>query len=354
MSDFDNVMALKTFFPLAAHEIRRGGGYGDKTQWFVYVQRQRIIDRLDELFPMQWSNCIERVLVEPQRDKKGLVYNLVTVTCSIIIDGIKREYNGSATDNPVFDGKGNERTIVTYDGENTEKSAATDAFKRAASQWGIGLYLWDCPVIQAPDENAAKRIFANWYKANCEKTQPQTEDKSVEHKSQVKTDNGIIQLDEYFPKSAKAKKVRDNESIAKVYFSGFSMADYLHDNEDDGSNLENILKYCFNQGYTFSASHVMRFVSDDETVKYVSFSCPPIDDVKLQTIRIYGREKLRDLIGSDLYNELELAELEDDNLSNTWLPLPRLVSIDYSVAVAEKSKAPYYILEDLRIEELQF
>lgn len=143
-------------FALDEHEIREGSTSGQgKVQWFVYVQREPIQARLDELFFMQWhltyNNC--------HIDK-----SYVAVSCAITINGITREYSGGQA----LNGK----SAVD---EDTIKGAYTDAFKRAASMWGMGLYLHNTPSIwtdgyekkdwamqrQRKDEAWAK--FTAWY-----------------------------------------------------------------------------------------------------------------------------------------------------------------------------------------------
>jgi hypothetical protein len=158
------VAKLHERFTLDEHEIREGQTAYGKTTWFVYVRREAIQNRLDDLFPMAWSEDYGH----PEINAK-----FVTVACSIDIRGIKRVYNGEAHPR----GKNGE---VNGD---TVKSAYTDAFKRAASKWGIGLYLQSTPKIQTaeyPDndwkakqaaEDNAWNQFVAWYSGK--KPQPQ-------------------------------------------------------------------------------------------------------------------------------------------------------------------------------------
>lgn len=130
MSKFnkDERDALYALFTIDEHEIREGATSKDKKkiQWFTYVRREAIIMRLDSLFFGEW----ESGFVDHQNPYQ---YHANHVDCAmyITIRGMRREYNGSQ------DGGG----------LNGAKGAATDAFKRVASQWGIGLYLQQSPQI---------------------------------------------------------------------------------------------------------------------------------------------------------------------------------------------------------------
>ena len=130
MSQFNQEerQALRALFTLEEHEIREGGANKAKTkiQWFVYLRREAIQERLDDLFFGEW----ELYFVDP---KQPCIYHKEHVDCSmgLAIRGIRREYNGSQ------DGGG----------LNGAKGAATDAIKRVASMWGIGLYMQNAPQI---------------------------------------------------------------------------------------------------------------------------------------------------------------------------------------------------------------
>lgn len=112
-------------FPLEAHSIREGHKNKAKTkiQWFVYLDRAAIQRRLDSLLPLQWS-------FDFKETHRGAGY--VTVTIGITINGITRVFNGGQ------DGY-NADTPLDSD---LEKGAFTEAFRRAASLWGCGLYLY--------------------------------------------------------------------------------------------------------------------------------------------------------------------------------------------------------------------
>lgn len=120
--------ALYGLFTLDEHEIREGATSKDKKkiQWFTYIRREAIIERLDNHFFGEWESGFIN-------NQNPYQYHQNHVDCAmhLTIRGIRREYNGSQ------DGGG----------LNGAKGAATDAFKRVASQWGIGLYLQQSPQI---------------------------------------------------------------------------------------------------------------------------------------------------------------------------------------------------------------
>lgn len=119
----------------------------------VYIKRDAIIDRLNDKFFGEWSSGF----LDPQTP---CTYHKSHVDCAMhmTIRGVRMEYNGSQSGT----------------GENAAKSAATDAFKRVASQWGIGLYLQHAPTIMTknPDsldktgqkkaEQEVQRKIAEW------------------------------------------------------------------------------------------------------------------------------------------------------------------------------------------------
>ena len=121
----EDMARLKAPFANNEHEMRQGYTNKGKTQmrWFVYVRREAIINRLDELFPGEW---------ECKTSNQQTHQNYATATCVITVRSLSRDGTGTGTGN---------------NNGNNEKGAATDAFKRAASMWGIGLYLQRTPMI---------------------------------------------------------------------------------------------------------------------------------------------------------------------------------------------------------------
>jgi len=119
----EEIKRLYTPFKPSEHEVREGSTRG-RVLWFTYITRQAIIRRLDEVFPGEWTFEILEI-----RHADGYT----NVTARLTIRGMPREYNGGNSG--------------SFRDENEEKAAVTDAFKRVASMWGIGLYLADAPQI---------------------------------------------------------------------------------------------------------------------------------------------------------------------------------------------------------------
>jgi hypothetical protein len=141
---------LYSLFRLDEHEVREGSTSKDKKkiQWFTYVRREAIQKRLDTFFFGEW----ELYFLNPETPA---IYHREHVDCSmgLSIRGIRREFNGSQ------DGGG----------LNGAKGAATDALKRVASMWGVGLYLQDSPQIWTEnyvqwDEKGEKKLSTDWKK----------------------------------------------------------------------------------------------------------------------------------------------------------------------------------------------
>lgn len=143
--------ALYAPFDLADHEVRelRTTSNG-KVQWLAYVRREAIQNRLDELFWGEWSTEI----VEVHRGTTA-----VNVRMKLEIRGVSRENNGSQVIRI-----GRDKSTPTPD-EHTEKGAVTDAFKRVASMWGIGLYLQSSPMIYTDDYRVNGRTDWNKFSA---------------------------------------------------------------------------------------------------------------------------------------------------------------------------------------------
>lgn len=176
-------------FELDEHEIREGGkSKSGKIQWFIYVNREPIQARLDELFFMAWDlRYFDRHI--------GADY--VAVTCAISINGVTHEYSGGQ-------GLNGKKSVD----EDTIKGAYTDAFKRAASMWGMGLYLQNAPQIWTEGyedknwtqkdqrETEAWAKFVAWYngvKYEQPKTAPQMPEKaSTSPATPSNTGNGKV------------------------------------------------------------------------------------------------------------------------------------------------------------------
>ncbi len=141
------VEKLNARFELAEHEVRTGGS----GKWFVYLKKDAIIRRLDSVVPMGWGTKIISSLRTNDR---------VEVVMEMTIKDITRSYDGVAEDNRRKAKDGKPEVLFPL---NTAKAACTDAFKRVASMFGVGLYLQSCDTIQASNEQAASKVFEQWY-----------------------------------------------------------------------------------------------------------------------------------------------------------------------------------------------
>lgn len=133
----ETVNQLMRPFAPDEHEVRvlqetRGG----KVKWLVYIQRDAITRRLNEIYGLSWAmeirdlreNFIETV------DKQGEITRDHYAICilRLTLDGVSHDDAG--------EGSGNTPG-------NNNKSAVTDALKRTFSSFGGGLYLTDAPDL---------------------------------------------------------------------------------------------------------------------------------------------------------------------------------------------------------------
>jgi hypothetical protein len=188
------------YAPFEAHEYRVREG--NKTawggiQWFVYVDREAVQTRLDQLFPFAWSLTFGEPIIKD---------TFVVVSAALSINGCVKEFNGGQR------AEGRKKLD-----DDMVKGAYTDAFRRVASMWGIGLDLQSCPKIytdayptepkvdwkakQACEDDAFNQ-FAKWLAG-----EPQGEKKPAE-KAPIKATNGTSgqqppQNATYPPSSAK-------------------------------------------------------------------------------------------------------------------------------------------------------
>ncbi len=151
--EVSEIEALYAPFKLHEHTIREGYQNTAKTKirWFVYVEKPEVQRRLETLFPGEWE------ATEPVT-----TYGTTSTAASlsIRIRGVSRGFNGAAEGTSADDAKG----------------AATDAFRRTASMWGIAEYIYSMDFeiwtnsYAKGDWDAQKRLkeeawgkFVDWF-----------------------------------------------------------------------------------------------------------------------------------------------------------------------------------------------
>jgi len=123
------VAKLKEPFPIAEHKERKLPGGG---RWF-YIAWQTIRDRLEELFPLDWTATYSDPVVVGD-------YTVIRCQLTILLSqgGITREGVGNDKAYPELNQQGKVKTIGT-----PPERARADAFKNAAEEFGVGAYLDD-------------------------------------------------------------------------------------------------------------------------------------------------------------------------------------------------------------------
>jgi hypothetical protein len=126
------LQSLRAPFPLEAHTIREGfkDKSGGKIRWFVYIERQAVQDRLDEVFPGEWETTEPKLYFSQtqytRQDGTIEIVPFVSAVVGITIRGITRWDGGDS------------------EGDESTKGALTNGFRRAAAYgWGIARYLYD-------------------------------------------------------------------------------------------------------------------------------------------------------------------------------------------------------------------
>lgn len=147
-----DIKALQAPLPLADHEAREKGTNKDKTkkQYLIYINQEGVIPLLNAIDP-NWSWDVQNVHFEP---------HYVSVTGRLTIKGVSRDGVGGNSPN-------GQNSPVD---EDTVKGAETDALKRAALRFGVGLYLRSTPTFWIPisdksweDAEKALKEFSVWY-----------------------------------------------------------------------------------------------------------------------------------------------------------------------------------------------
>lgn len=151
----EDIATLEAPLPLEHHEARAKGKNkaGTQQQWLIYITQEGVIPLLNSIDP-SWT-------WEVRESSKWDKY--AVVTGRLTIKDVFRDGRGGNSPN----------SASASTDEDTEKGAETDALKRAAVKFGVGLYLRGVPPIWLPysdsnksweDEQKALAEFAKWYK----------------------------------------------------------------------------------------------------------------------------------------------------------------------------------------------
>jgi hypothetical protein len=133
MLTLEDLAILQRPFPAEQHMFTRG---------YVYLQEQAIMQRLNEIDPA-WSSSIVQIV---HRDDQ------VTVHMSLTVKGVTRHNVGSSlVERGEFEKKVKGKVVpgvapIIRETNEAEKGATTDALKRVARSFGIGLYILDIPT----------------------------------------------------------------------------------------------------------------------------------------------------------------------------------------------------------------
>lgn len=150
----EDIKRLEMPLPLEDHEARAKGKNkaGTQQQWLIYITQEGVIPLLNSIDP----NWTWDVRDSSKWDKYAVVTGRLT------IKDVFRDGRGGNSPN----------SASASTDEDTEKGAETDALKRAAVKFGVGLYLRGAPAIWLPyaesnkpweDEQKALAEFAKWY-----------------------------------------------------------------------------------------------------------------------------------------------------------------------------------------------
>jgi hypothetical protein len=113
-------------------EWKPGASKGDKCMAMPYADMRAYMDRLDELFGMEWS-------------VRYVAWGETRIMCELTINGVTRTSTGESD---AQDAKNGLAGTV----------AEAQAFKRAAAMFGLGRYLYDLPSAWVAYDSQYKRI----------------------------------------------------------------------------------------------------------------------------------------------------------------------------------------------------
>jgi hypothetical protein len=338
------VEQLNAVFPANDHLVREGG-YGS---WFVYIKRDAIIDRLNTVAPMEWTNFIT---------DKVRHDHTVTVTMEMAVKGITRSFNGSAEDKPIKDKKTKE--IIGWNSENTEKAAATDAFKRVASMFGIGLYLQQSPRIKASSEDKALNQFFGWYNSNYNnKKQPEKQPSKRESPLQNKAPRrvGDVGMKKEWGIGVLERFI---ESI-QLRYPGIKTTDICELYEiDDLTGLGtpqdawySVMKFAYDNNQPIRMTHMRYHIQKlkNRTDKRLEFTAYDAQGNISKPIYAYGRSGVfKAKIGVDVYDTFGFARYGDDKAkikhpteTTKWVEMEEAAIITYETEITSGDEEHTY------------
>jgi hypothetical protein len=339
----EQIEQLRAPFALADHSIREGNtiANGQSSMWFVYLDRMAVIDRLDELFPGEWEYEMKSI------EKREGHYSCVG---RLIIRGMVREFNGT-------------QKISDRSPENDEKGVGTDTFRRAASMWGIGRYLYDGPMIITDNpkkdfglrkamETQAKNKFADWYrrKFGSEQVSHQKPDKSnneqpappPEPEHNVNTSFNEVQFLDRF-----MKRFPGSHHMPVLKETGVKTLNELGNVKQAGRTLS---EWCYEHERPVLVEF-QRYVVRGEQ-KYLEFTANPTPALSHGLIRAYGRSStFRERLSEDcpgMYESLQLDRRSYDEATETteWQPMAYPLVMYYTAA-----PGGYYTFEKAELPE---
>ena len=134
----------------------------------VYLHEDPITERLDEV-DLNWRLDIKSIVTRDNAGKGGKDVGTVTVTITLTVLGVSRDGVGMAViqqsfPQTIYD-KNKKPTDETYTTEanEAEKSATTDALKRAARNFAIGRYILTIGKNNVTNETQMKEWLAKNY-----------------------------------------------------------------------------------------------------------------------------------------------------------------------------------------------
>tara|TARA_R110002096_G_scaffold136556_6_gene289296 strand:+ start:4503 stop:5231 length:729 start_codon:yes stop_codon:yes gene_type:complete len=134
----------------AKHEIkfREGSHFGNKAKMLAFIDARYVMDRLDEATDGVWKNDYREIKTSVTEKDNGIisaVYDIGKLYCGISI---------------LMDGEWITKWDVGVKSNfEAEKGEASDSFKRAGVQWGIGRDLYSLGSFFAPFEANGKVKF---------------------------------------------------------------------------------------------------------------------------------------------------------------------------------------------------